>query len=116
MGRYVGRLIAGRVRGYAPFGPFVYKHYGDLATIGRKAAVISIGRFQLTGFPAWLFWSVAHIYFLIGARNRFIVAWDWLWDYATFQRGARLIHQAAGPSSPEQVLGDLKNKMQTPAP
>ncbi len=39
----------------------------------------------------WLFWSVAHIYFLIGLRNRFVVAFNWFWDYLTFQRGARLI-------------------------
>jgi len=91
MGRYVGRLIFAKVKGSRLPGPFVYRHYGDLATIGRKAAIVRIGRLHLTGFPAWVFWSVAHIYFLIGVRNRLAVALSWLWDYLTFQRGARII-------------------------
>ena len=72
-------------------GPFRYRHYGDLATIGRRAAIVSIGRFRLRGFLGWLFWSLIHIYFLIGTRHRLMVAFEWLWDYLTFQRGARLI-------------------------
>jgi NADH:ubiquinone reductase (H+-translocating) len=91
MGRYVGRLIDARVRGKPAPPPFAYRHYGDLATIGRKAAVVKLGRVNLTGFIGWVFWSVAHIYFLIGTRNRFVVAFTWLWSYLTFQRGARLI-------------------------
>jgi NADH dehydrogenase len=91
MGRYIGRLIAARVAGRADPARFVYRHYGDLATIGRKAALVKLWRFQLTGFIGWLFWSVAHIYFLIGIRNRFVIAVTWLWSYVTFRRGARLI-------------------------
>jgi NADH dehydrogenase len=91
MGRYVGRLIAARVAGGPPPPPFRYRHMGDLATIGRHAAVVKLGRLELTGFLGWLFWSVVHIYFLIEVRDRFIVAFTWLWDYVTFQRGARLI-------------------------
>jgi len=91
MGRYVGRVIAARVQGRAPPGPFRYRHYGDLATIGRRAAVVKLDHFSLTGFVGWLFWSIAHIYFLIGVRNRLVVAINWLWNYLTFQRGARLI-------------------------
>jgi NADH dehydrogenase len=71
--------------------PFAYRHLGDLATIGRKSAVVKLGPVQLTGFIGWLFWSAVHIYFLIGLRNRFVVALNWLWSYVTFQRGARLI-------------------------
>jgi NADH dehydrogenase len=97
MGRYVGRLIAARVTGRPAAGPFSYRHYGDLATIGRKAAVVSINRLRLKGFLAWLFWSIAHVYFLISARNRLSVAFDWLWEYVTFQRGARLIIEPARP-------------------
>jgi NADH dehydrogenase len=93
MGRYVGQLIAARVNGKAAPAPFRYHHLGDLATIGRHAAVVKLGRLELTGFLGWLFWSVVHIYFLIGVRDRFIVAFTWLWDYLTFQRGARLITQ-----------------------
>jgi NADH dehydrogenase len=71
--------------------PFRYRHAGDLATIGRRAAVVNLGRIHLKGFIGWLFWSVVHIYFLIGLRYRFIVAFTWFWDYLTFQRSARLI-------------------------
>jgi NADH:ubiquinone reductase (H+-translocating) len=91
MGNYVGKVIAARVRGEPARGPFVYHHLGDLATIGRKSAVVKLGILQLTGFLGWLFWSAVHIYFLIGMRNRFVVALNWLWSYLTFQRGARLI-------------------------
>jgi NADH:quinone reductase (non-electrogenic) len=90
MGRYVGRLIAARSEGKS-LPAFRYRNLGELATIGRRAAVVKLGRLQLKGFVGWLFWSLAHIYFLIGVRNRFIVAFTWLWDYITFQRGARLI-------------------------
>lgn len=95
MGQYVGNLIAARLAGRATAGPFRYRHLGDLATIGRRAAVVSFGRLKLRGFVGWLFWSVAHVYFLIGLRNRFIVAFTWAWDYLTFQRGARLITEPA---------------------
>lgn len=96
MGRDVGRRITSRVmrrRNSDRDGskPFVYRHAGDLAAIGRRAAVVKIGRFELTGFLAWLFWGVAHVYFLIGLRNRFVVAVTWLWSWLTFRRGARLI-------------------------
>ena len=55
-----------------------------------------MGRFRLKGFIAWLMWCVAHIYFLIGFRNRFVVAINWLWNYVTFQRGTRLITGMSG--------------------
>jgi NADH:ubiquinone reductase (H+-translocating) len=95
MGSYVAKVIAARVEGTKPPGPFVYHHAGDLATIGRKSAVVQLGIFQFKGFLGWLFWSVVHIYFLIGIRNRFVVALNWLWSYLTFQRGARLIGTAS---------------------
>jgi NADH:ubiquinone reductase (H+-translocating) len=63
--------------------PFRYRHRGDLATIARKCAVVSFGRLRLTGFVAWVFWSPAHIYFLIGVRNRVVVALNWIWEYVT---------------------------------
>ena len=71
--------------------PFRYRDYGNLATIGRRRAVIDFGRIRLSGLPAWLLWSVAHIFFLVGFRNRFAVGATWLWNYLTFERGARLI-------------------------
>lgn len=91
MGRHVARVLAARLSGAPPPPPFVYRHAGDLATIGRNAAVVRIGRVSLTGFIAWMFWSLAHIYFLIGMRNRLLVATHWAWIYLTRQRGARLI-------------------------
>jgi NADH dehydrogenase len=90
-GRYVGSLIKARLRGAERVEPFHYRNYGNLATIGRKAAVIDFGWIHLRGLVAWVIWSVVHIYFLIGFRNRAMVALDWLWAYFTFQRGARLI-------------------------
>jgi NADH:ubiquinone reductase (H+-translocating) len=90
MGNYVGRLIGARLAGKS-LPAFRYRNLGELATIGRRAAVVKFGRLHLKGFIGWLFWSFAHIYFLIGVKNRFIVAFTWLWDYLTFQRGARLI-------------------------
>jgi NADH dehydrogenase len=91
MGEYAARTIRARVDGKSAPPPFAYKHYGDLATIGRNAAVVRLDPLRLTGFIGWAFWSVAHIYFLIGARNRIAVAFNWLWDYVTFRRGVRLI-------------------------
>jgi NADH:ubiquinone reductase (H+-translocating) len=91
MGTYVGKLISARIAGREWKKPFRYMHLGDLATIGRRAAVVKFGPLELKGFIGWVFWSIAHIYFLIGLRNRFVVAFNWFWDYLTFQRGARLI-------------------------
>jgi NADH dehydrogenase len=92
MGRYVARCIRAEYAGETSL-PFAYKHSGDLATIGRKAAVVKLDSMELTGFAGWLVWSLAHIYFLIGVRNRFIVALSWMFTYLTFQRGARLATQ-----------------------
>jgi NADH dehydrogenase len=68
-GQYVAALLKARLRGKT-VPPFQYRDFGSLATIGRKRAVAQLGRLKLTGLPAWLLWSVAHIYFLIGFRNR----------------------------------------------
>jgi len=95
-GRYVADLIKARVAGTKLPPPFRYRDSGSLATIGRKRAVAQIGKIKLHGFIAWLLWSVAHIYFLIGFRNRIVVAMSWAWSYATFQRGTRLITGLSG--------------------
>lgn len=91
MGRYVGGLIASRAAGAPAPPPFTYHHFGNLATIGRRAAVVELGRIRLTGFIGWLFWGIAHIWYLIGFRSRVAVSFNWVWSYLTFQRGARLI-------------------------
>jgi NADH:ubiquinone reductase (H+-translocating) len=90
-GDYVGKLIASRVGNTTAPKTFAYVDHGNLATIGRKNAVADFGSVRLKGFMAWLLWSIAHVYFLIGFRNRFFVAASWLWSYMTYQRGARLI-------------------------
>ena len=89
-GAYVARVIAARAAGQS-ISPFRYRDYGMLGTIGRSRAVAQIGRIKLTGLAAWLLWCFAHIYFLIGFRNRLLVMVNWAWNFATFQRGARLI-------------------------
>ena len=90
MGRHaalnIRRSLEGRERK-----PFRYRDYGQLATIGRTAAVALLGRVRLSGFPAWLVWLVAHIYFLINFRNRLVVMLDWGWAYFTYQRYARIV-------------------------
>jgi NADH dehydrogenase len=94
-GEYVARLLLAR-HGGRELLPFRYRDLGTMATIGRKHAVAELGRFRLAGFPAWLLWSLAHVYFLIGFRNRLSVAINWSWSYVTFQRGTRLITGLAG--------------------
>lgn len=91
MGEHVGRALAAEFQGRPGPGDFVYRHQGDLATIGRKAAIVRRGDWSITGYPAWAFWSLVHIYFLVGARNRLAVALTWAWNYVTFTRRARLI-------------------------
>lgn len=90
-GRHAARAIAARLLAQRDPGRFRYRSFGNLATIGRKCAVVDLGWLRLSGLPAWLLWSAAHIYFLIGFRNRLIVCANWLWNYLTFDRGARLI-------------------------
>jgi NADH:ubiquinone reductase (H+-translocating) len=93
MGRRAARNILVRVGGGAnsPTREFHYRDYGTLATIGRKSAVAIIGKLQLWGMPAWLTWLFAHVYFLIGFRNRLTVMIDWAWAYFSFQRHARIV-------------------------
>jgi len=93
-GRYVASAIKARLRG-EKLEPFVYKHAGSLAQIGKRLAVIDFGRIKLRGTIAWWIWGIAHIYFLIGLRHRLSVALSWLWIYARDQRAARLITQGS---------------------
>lgn len=90
-GSFVGKLISARVRGNPEPGDFDYHDVGQLATIGRRAAVVDLGWIQFKGRLAWWFWGIIHIYFLINLRSRMLVAIQWLWSYLTFDRGARLI-------------------------
>jgi NADH dehydrogenase len=92
-GAHVARTIRKRLSGDARPRPFRYQHSGNLATIGKRAAVIDFGWIKLRGRLAWWIWGLAHIYFLIGVRNRLAVALSWLWIYATGSRHACLITQ-----------------------
>jgi NADH dehydrogenase len=91
MGQYVGRLLAAGAAGKPKPAPFAYRHHGDLATIGRRSAVVALDGMRLTGLIGWWFWGIAHVWYLIGFRSRVVVSFEWLWSYLTFQRGARLI-------------------------
>jgi NADH dehydrogenase len=95
MGRVAAANVLRRLRG-EPTQPFRYIDYGNLATVGRKAAVVDLavpglGSLRFSGFLAWLFWLFAHIYFLIGFRNRLMVMTDWAWAYFTYARNARVV-------------------------
>ncbi|KQZ13562.1 NADH dehydrogenase [Mesorhizobium sp. Root554] len=92
-GRHVAKTVLARLAGDDGPKPFQYRHDGDLATIGKRAAAIDFGWIKLTGRLAWWIWGIAHIYFLIGLRNRLTVSLSWLWIYVTGQRSARLITQ-----------------------
>ncbi len=89
-GEHIAKTIARAIRGKEAR-PFVYSDYGSMATIGRKAAIADFHGLHLKGIIGWLVWSAAHIYFLIGFRNRVAVTLDWTLSYLTFERGARLI-------------------------
>jgi NADH dehydrogenase len=96
-GRYVATVVKRRLRGDMAIREFHYRHAGSLATIGKRSAVIDFGSIKLRGTLAWWIWGFAHIYFLIGVRNRLSVVLNWLWIYLRDQRSGRLITQ--GPSS-----------------
>lgn len=92
-GRHVAATIKRRLAGDKALRPFAYSHAGSLATVGKRVAIIDFGRVKLKGWLAWWLWGLAHIYFLIGVRNRLSVALSWLWIHARDQRSARLITQ-----------------------
>ena len=101
MGRHVATAIRARIASRAS-SPFEYRDYGNLATIGRMAAIVHLGRLKLSGLLAWWFWLAAHVFFLIGFRNRLVVLLDWAWAYWSYQRGARIILGADADRSARQ--------------
>ncbi len=96
-GQHVARLIQHKLSGNSSPLPFHYNHAGDLATIGKSAAVIDFGRIKLKGWFAWWVWGFAHIYFLVETRTRIFITMSWLWIYLTGQRSARLITHGMAP-------------------
>ena len=104
MGRAAAANIVRRLAGQSTLA-FRYRDYGNLATVGRKAAIVELavppfGTLRFSGLAAWLFWLFAHIYFLIGFRNRLMVMTDWAWAYFTYQRGARVVAEPASAPAP----------------
>jgi NADH dehydrogenase FAD-containing subunit len=99
MGAFAGQHIAARVRNKARLAAqkFCYRNLGSMATIGRNNAIADFGYVRLQGFVGWWVWGLAHIYFLISLKNRVVVSLNWLWQYLTWQRGARLITMDPAP-------------------
>lgn len=104
-GEHAAKAIMAGLKGKKFDRPFRYADFGNLATVGRKAAIADFRGLHLRGFFGWLVWSVAHVYFLIGFRNRIAVTMDWAWSYLTFERGARLItgDVMQSPPSPQRT-------------
>ena len=90
-GRHAAHVIRAAIKGSGLPGPFRYRHYGNLATIGRLAAVVELRKARLWGAPAWWLWGLTHVLLLVGGRNRATVVLNWLWAYLTYRRGTRLI-------------------------
>ncbi|QYO77979.1 NAD(P)/FAD-dependent oxidoreductase [Devosia salina] len=114
-GRHVAQVIRRRLAGETAPLPFRYHHDGDLATIGKSAAVIDFGWITLKGRLAWWIWGIAHIYFLVETRTRIFITLSWLWIYLTGQRGARLITHGRPPERhmPERKGQDQRSATTT---
>jgi len=108
-GVYVAKKIRDHIAGKHNVQPFVYRHLGSLATIGRKAAVADFGFIKLWGAPAWWLWGIVHVGFLVGVRNRLATMVNWFWSYLTFGGGIRLI-----TGGDNQRADDNPVAMQTP--
>jgi NADH dehydrogenase len=113
MGRYAACAIGAEIAGRAS-PAFVYRDWGNLATIGRGSAVADVGRLRLTGGIAWLLWGLVHVGFLIGFRNRLTVMVDWAWSYLFHARGARLI--TGGPDAGLAVVEPAEMHRQSQVP
>lgn len=107
MGRYAAAAIRARLRGQAP-PAFRYRDFGNWATIGRMAAVVHFGRIKLSGLLAWWGWLAAHVFFLIGFRNRFVVLTNWAMAYWTYRRAARVITEQPSGISQHSPKGDMQ--------
>ncbi|MCE1191807.1 MAG: NAD(P)/FAD-dependent oxidoreductase [Acidovorax sp.] len=108
MGRAAAANLLRRLQGQ-PTQPLRYRDYGNLATIGRNSAVVDLtspaGPVRFSGYFAWLFWLFAHVYFLIGFRNRLVVLMDWAWAYWSFARSARVVAGMDAPATASTATG-----------
>ena len=121
-GKFVARCILADQKG-KPREKFAYLDKGTMATVGRKRAIAQVGKLKLAGFVAWLAWMGVHILFLIGFRNRFVVMFNWMWQYFTWKRGARLIttHTGVEPTlllgaAPDGPIASARSVTQAAAP
>ena len=115
-GQQAARNIARTLRG-EPRKPFKYFNKGNMATIGRRSAILQRDRFKMKGVMAWMAWLFVHIMFLIGYRNRAAVLLQWAWSYFTWQRGARLITGDVGAdlAPPGKPLGTPEDQALPPS-
>ena len=117
MGRTAAANIVRATAAASRRAPFRYRDYGNLATVGRKAAIVELavpglGTLRFGGLGAWLFWLFAHIYFLIGFRNRLMVMVDWAWAYFTYERGARVVAEPASVAGAAAALLDSELRLE----
>jgi NADH dehydrogenase len=97
-GRYAAKVVQARLRSRST-PPFRYRDKGNLATIGRAAAVADIKGLKLSGLVAWLIWLFVHLWYLVGFQNRLLVFIQWFFSFATRGRGARLITEPAASAA-----------------
>ena len=97
-GKYVGKSIKSRLKG-EELAPFKYFDKGQMATIGRNKAILKIGNIKISGFVAWVTWTLVHINFLVGFRNRCSVLFRWVYAYYTRRRSSRIIYTETTPLS-----------------
>jgi NADH:quinone reductase (non-electrogenic) len=102
-GRYAGKVVRARLRSRETK-PFHYRDKGNLATIGRAAAVADIKGLKLSGFIAWLTWLLVHLFYLVGFQNRILVFIRWAFSFATRGRGARLITRVGAENTQREPL------------
>src|SRR3954469_24374376 len=101
-GRFVAKLIKARLAG-RPVPTFHYRNLGDMATIGRSAAVANLGKLHFSGFIAWMMWLLVHLMNLVSFRNRLLVLIQWGWSYMSYDRAARLITESTGKDQSKRV-------------
>ena len=110
-GRYVAHIIRARIEGRSVPGPFRYRDYGQLAVLGRSAAVADFGRLRLKGIAAWVIWSAVHLFLLLGARNKMVVYLNWVWAWLTYGSGARLMTGLDRAHGERSTSGDRRVKL-----
>jgi NADH dehydrogenase len=115
-GAYAARAIEERLEGARKMPPFHYVDKGELAVIGRGAAVANIFGMRLSGLPAWLVWLFVHLMYLVQFQSRIVVFVHWAFHYITFSRGARLITGALDTDRVPDAVGKSERPLSHGAP